>query len=362
MTIQITKVFRLLSAVVSVLLVMSGRAGAQGFEVLGTRALGMAGAFVAVADDATAVYWNPAGLGTGPFFDLVLERIQGDTLLDGRGRPLDSSTRGTGFRSTTVALGMPSLGLGYYQIRALSMPAGPAAGPSDDRQDLRSGEVAVSSLLTRHVGATFVQTLGPGVVVGTTVKLVRGTPVSALINAQTGEDALEAGTEQKGRTTTRFDLDAGLLITVGAVRVGVVGRNLKRPEFEATSVDLAPLEPIRLSRQVRAGVAFAPRSRPSGTNGPLTVSADVDIQPVETVFGRRRELAVGAEGWAFGGRAAVRGGLRFNTLTAADRGRDPAYAAGFSVSPKSGLLIEGQITLSRNKLEQGWGVSTRVTF
>ncbi len=34
-------------------------ASAQGFEAVGTRALGMGGAFVAVADDASAVYWNP---------------------------------------------------------------------------------------------------------------------------------------------------------------------------------------------------------------------------------------------------------------------------------------------------------------
>ena len=38
------------------------RAAAQTAEVVGTRALGMGGAFVAVADDPSAVYWNPAGL------------------------------------------------------------------------------------------------------------------------------------------------------------------------------------------------------------------------------------------------------------------------------------------------------------
>ncbi len=32
------------------------------FESVGERALGMAGAFVAVANDSTAVHWNPAGL------------------------------------------------------------------------------------------------------------------------------------------------------------------------------------------------------------------------------------------------------------------------------------------------------------
>ena len=36
---------------------------AQIYETVGTRAQGMAGAFVAVADDATAVWWNPGRSG-----------------------------------------------------------------------------------------------------------------------------------------------------------------------------------------------------------------------------------------------------------------------------------------------------------
>src|SRR5438094_8616567 len=35
---------------------------AQTFDQVGERAQGMGGAFVAVADDASAIYWNPAGL------------------------------------------------------------------------------------------------------------------------------------------------------------------------------------------------------------------------------------------------------------------------------------------------------------
>ena len=37
-------------------------AAAQPFESSGVRAQGMGGAFVAVADDASATWWNPAGL------------------------------------------------------------------------------------------------------------------------------------------------------------------------------------------------------------------------------------------------------------------------------------------------------------
>ena len=53
-------------------------ASAQTFETFGTRAAGMGGAFVAVADDASAVYWNPAGLALGgSYFSLVLDYNQG---------------------------------------------------------------------------------------------------------------------------------------------------------------------------------------------------------------------------------------------------------------------------------------------
>jgi hypothetical protein len=38
----------------------------------------MAEAFVAVADDATAIYWNPAGLATGSLLSFVLDYGTGD--------------------------------------------------------------------------------------------------------------------------------------------------------------------------------------------------------------------------------------------------------------------------------------------
>lgn len=47
-----------------VLLTVAGPAAAQNADlVLGARPQGLGGAFVAIADDANAVYWNPAGLG-----------------------------------------------------------------------------------------------------------------------------------------------------------------------------------------------------------------------------------------------------------------------------------------------------------
>src|SRR5215470_18250942 len=68
---------------------------AQRFDDVGARAQGMAGAFVAVSDDATATWWNPAGLATAlSFVDLTAEIDQHGT--------------------RAVAVGFPSLGVSYY--------------------------------------------------------------------------------------------------------------------------------------------------------------------------------------------------------------------------------------------------------
>ena len=48
-------------------------AHAQIYESVGIRAQGMGGAFVAVADDATATWWNPAGLAGGAYVNTIIE-------------------------------------------------------------------------------------------------------------------------------------------------------------------------------------------------------------------------------------------------------------------------------------------------
>src|SRR5215213_6232539 len=76
---------------------------AQTFDTVGTRAAGMGGAFVAVADDASAAYWNPGGFAAGNFFTMVLDR---STATADPGKP-DGAWRGDGL---LVSLGMPALG------------------------------------------------------------------------------------------------------------------------------------------------------------------------------------------------------------------------------------------------------------
>src|SRR5688500_9903122 len=89
-------------------------AAAQQFGAAGTRAQGMGGAFVGVADDGTAIYWNPAGLAAGSYFSLVVDAGAGEATPDGQ-------VVGGSKSSFLIGLSTPALGLGYYRLKSASV-------------------------------------------------------------------------------------------------------------------------------------------------------------------------------------------------------------------------------------------------
>src|SRR3982750_1098756 len=123
-----------LSSVLSALVIGTGSfilaaapARARPTDAIEVRAEGMGGAFTAVADDATAWWWNPAGLAAGPFLNGLIEF----------GRP-DTSTSGS-VRGVSVAY--PALGLAYYrlplrQIRIFASTESSALNRQDDEAAL----------------------------------------------------------------------------------------------------------------------------------------------------------------------------------------------------------------------------------
>ena len=317
------------AAVATVLLALATvhQARAQTFEGLGSRAQGMA-AFVAVADDASAVYWNPAGLASGAYFSLLVDRTEGDA-------STSDTARGGEQSSWFIGLTTPALGLSYYRLRSSAFrPAAPGSGNGS----------RVESLVTHHAGATLVQTIVQGVAVGGTVKLVRG-----IASAEFRRGAPDAVLDdlEFGLATNRFDADVGVMTTGRLGSVGLTVRNLVEPEFETPQGDV-----LRLPRQTRAGLALRLTDR-------WTAAADIDLTRNPGPAGDVRTFAMGAEG-RLTTRAVVRGGMQLNTT--GTEGRTPVATLGASYAVLGSLLIDAHFSTGSESGFTGWGVAGRVAF
>jgi hypothetical protein len=325
-------------------------APAQVVETVGSRALGMGGAFVGVASDSSATWWNPGGLAAGPYVDVALARATTESKGD---LPARRDT------VTWFALGTPPFGFSYYRLRLTDItpfvpgdgdPSDPTVTESGSREDRRAG-VPVRSLEATQLGATLVQTLIPGIHAGATLKYVRGT-----LRAGREDSLLPAGTLldrgdelDGGDADGAFGMDVGVLGVGGPLRAGLLVRNAVESELEnAAGV-------VRLERQFRIGVAYDAEAM---GGPPLVVALDVDASRLTTATGDRRNVAIGVEQWLWQRRLGVRGGARFNTVGANER----AATGGVSVAVRAGLFLDAHVVGGGNEDDRGWGVAARVSF
>jgi hypothetical protein len=318
-------------------------AGAQTFDTVGTRAEGMGGAFVAVSDDASAAYWNPAGFAAGNFFTMVLDR---STVKVNPGGP-EGAASGSGL---LVSLGMPALGLSYYRQRSaiLTPAAPPTAAAVDGRKAIAADELRLDTLITHHSGATLVQSIAPGVAVGATLKLVRGVASSTVVRDGDRDALLGDVNELSGQGSTRFDADIGVMASSGGLKVGLTVRNLTQPEFRTAGTGESGA--LSLRRQARAGIAVTPREG-------WVVAADLDLSRTRGPLEDVRSFAAGSER-RMGRKALIRGGLRLNTAGP----RDPVVAAGGSYAVMGSLLLDAQVTGGSDRAQRGWGISARFVY
>ena len=312
-------------------------ADAQIVESVGERALGMGGAFVAVATDSSAGWWNPAALADGPFFDLSVGHA-----LDQRDQQFPAARD----RSSGLSLSTPVVGASLYRFRITDV-ASPIEGSTGSRQVVEAPR-QVRSLAVSALGGTVVQTLVSGTHVGATLKYVRGTLRTDGTDDTSPAGALDRGAGlQGGQTEGHFDLDLGALATAGPVRLGAVVKNLRATEFAKGA--------FTLPRQARVGVAFAAEQ---AGGPPLTISFDADVLAYQTGTGERRVVALGAEDWLVGRRIGLRAGIRKNRVGAGER----ALTAGASIAVRAGTYLEAHVTGSTTSIERGWGAGLRVSF
>ena len=313
-------------------LALPAAARAQSFEVLGTRAAGMGGAFVGVADDATAVYWNPAGLALGgSFFSLVLDANRSEAEPD--------DNRIGGRRSgDIIALSTLPVGISYYRLSESRLRPSSSIGMSQ-----------LDRLTTHSAGVTVVQSFGSYMAIGSTFKWVRGFAASGLVPAGDRDDLLDGAGELPDHSTNKFDVDVGVMALLHTFRVGLTLRNLTEPDFSTAGPDV-----VTLDRQSRAGMSYV------GVPG-LVVAADIDLERAQGALGEVRNLATGAEAklWR---RVSLRTGFRFNTIGDEPGGHAPVYSLGGSVATFRSLLIDGQMTFGAKEGDRGWGVAARLVY
>ena len=284
---------------------LSAVASAQTTDVIGIRAQGMGGAFTAVADDATAWWWNPGGLAAGPYLNGLIEFARPDTSTSG-------SVRG-------LSVAYPALGLTYYRLPLRQIRiSGSTESSAINRQD----EEAALSIY----GATVGQSFGNHLVVGTTFKILRS-------------------------DDTNVSFDVGVMSTFGPLRAGVTIHDVTRPGFGSGPTAFT------LNRTARLGVALTSGKR--AAIGSATLSFDADVTTThDPLFGDERRMALGGEVWTKGNRAGLRGGVNWNR--AADQGAE--LSGGLSVAVRSWSFVDAYVVGGDDTVRHGWGFALRVTF
>ncbi len=319
---------RVLATMLILLLLPAVSAAQTVWESVGVRALGMGGAFVAVADDATAVYWNPAGLVAGAPGNATMEWAHFRTG-NQSGPPVAGPTRRT---SKFVSLGTWPVGLSYAKFEEAGLVAAPG------------GSTRAELLSTSQFGATIVQTLISGLVVGSTLKYIRGKAVTDPVVGASAGDALQQALKFDGHSSGHFDYDLGAMADFGRARLGLTVHNLRSSRFVDTSGSA-----ITLQRQARLGVAVLP------TSG-LTLAMDVDLDTVILREGPRRMVALGGEDRL--GRWAVRAGVRWNR----DGAKHTVAATGLSVAVRQSLWLDGYYSQGRSGSDREFGAALRAGF
>ncbi len=309
---------------------------------LGVRASGMAGAFVGVADDASAVYWNPAGLATGAHASFVADFGEEEALSAETGSPAWAERH----TARMAAISLPPVGFAYYRQGAYAVgPREPVVTGVPGREEVRR---SVHALTTSTIGATLLQSLGEHVVVGTTLKLVRGGAATGSTNTANAGDALDVAGELSSRPETKGDVDAGVMVAVQRIRLGLVARNLTTPAFQlAASGNRA----VELERQARVGAAWG-SGWPGRSRVVVAVDADLTVRAVTS--GDRRDVAAGVETWWKAERLGVRAGLR-GSMIGDSR---PVVAAGVSAGLTPSMFIEGHVARGQQE-ERSWSVGMR---
>ncbi len=348
------KMMRVLGIMVAVL-IYAGEVWA--IPIVGPKAMGMGGAFVAVADDTTAVYWNPAGLTKvkgmeiypyigGYAIDQISEKLieiydytedhKGDSdapfyLIPKIEALQDKGVSGEiggalfiGGTKVRQSIAVSAMGLLRFGGAIRTVDTEPAHLINFE-ENPTAVELSGESMNT--YGVTYAKKIpGLSLTCGGTLKyadlsiyhtapFILGTETSSEEGTAWGGEII---TDEDIEKKSAFAVDIGFLTPLSKnCQIGLLGQNLlaAKPSFENGA------EVTLFNPHVRAGVAFIPIKW-------VTLSMDLDLTKDKTVLGDSQQLSLGTELRSPGGFFALRGGI-LNDIGLDDT--NPMFTAGFGV-------------------------------
>ena len=117
---------------------------------VGSRAIGMGGAFVAVSNDVTAIYWNPAGIAALPGNEAILLHTEWLAEISYDYAAIAINMRNLG----TIGVSLTSVSMGEMKVRTELQPEG--TGEKFDASDLAACLTFARSLTDRFsIGINF---------------------------------------------------------------------------------------------------------------------------------------------------------------------------------------------------------------
>jgi hypothetical protein len=334
-------------------------ASAQQFGWAGARSAAMGGAGVALADDATAVHFNPAGLALRPHADTIvaagadatevndmvgavdrLSKLDVDAVL------ADPEKLATAVRDLEI-LADPDTRLdgtidgGIYLTQdagGLSIVTRSWVGvdPDVDLVHIDPTDDPVTGFANNTTSARFValrmdeivlsygmQVIPGMVMLGANARYIRGTTYdwTESVFALDGFDTwggLRDALDENAERTNRVSSDIGILLTpIPSFRLGASVKYLNAPKF-----DLKAGGHVKLDRQIRIGFAFTPTEWDI-----LAIAGDVDLAGSTKTLSDAdvRHAGIGAELTL--GTVVLRGGARTD-LDADDRRIVPTFGIG----------------------------------
>lgn len=305
--------------------------GAIGF---GTRAMGMGGAFTAVADDESAFYWNPAGItqvrfaslmfgagAQGEEFDFIENTI--DNISDAERLDFHDFEDGRGYLNLGIIGGITTryVGVNIYSESSIGT----------EKEGLKL-EVEASSF--NYGAVTIAANIGEKISVGCNVKKVVAGLGGGLVEVKKSNPLVDSKSETYYGDGEGMAYDLGVLYRLSdQVKFGFIARNIGGDidldgkkmnylEIEEEERESDYSETVDLPREYAVGVSYRPFKN-------TLLAGDIQKCDARLFTKEQTRVRIGFEQTALWNIFALRLGAYTN------KGESPAYTAGlgFKLGP-----------------------------